>query len=1013
MNRSSFLPRRQPFLYLTTAFITGILADKFFEPAGWLMILFLVWSLIFSIAFILRKNAVTATLALLVGFLAIGTLLAQAERKEVKNTRLIRLFEARAITPDEPVELTGVLIAPPEPAPEAYYLDVEAQSLCVFDETFEATGRARLIIPFYEKASSEAFKHLALDYGSRIRLLVRLERARSYKNPGSVDFNDFLERQGYDLKGTIKSPLLIESVGRVPVNQFLAALYHCRLRMMEAIDGRFRQPAAGTLKAMMFGNRYFLDAETSERLRQSSTFHTLVISGMHVSLIAFALLSFSIPFLPQFRREEKSKLKFSLSFTPRTVEQSGRRPSRFRLLLAFLVLWAYTLMVGLAPPVTRATVMISVGLLAPLLFRQAASLNTLSLAAFLMLALKPALVADPGFQLSFIAVVAMVIVALPVATKLKSIGQWRPTSLTPHPPACSRVLRWLAEILFWDERAFNKEMQGSPITYSLDKSPAARMLNLLRLQGLLRGAVVLFITSTAIQLLMLPLMVVYFNRVAPIGVLLNIISGILTGIIMLAAIFALLFGAMKATLAIPFVWLVNWAHYLLVNSITPFLDISGMTFRVAHYEGWQAIIYALYFVPIIGLVLLIDRWLERQGDRETGSRGERESERMGDTATRRRGEGGNTTRGEDGCAIAVDSKTDETSVLQTDSRKRFSRQTNSPSPSLPLSLSPRRRVAASLLCVTVLLFAGIALIKPPTRLPKGKLTVYFLDVGQGDSALVVFPQGSTMLIDGGGELTFKSSMNPFEEKQNTDSLTNQQEQSREEIEPVFKEQGFSVGESVVSRFLWSLGLTRVDYLLATHADADHIDGLAAVARNFQINEAIVGRVVTNNSEFDEFAQATAKQKTPMAMLNAGERFELEGVAIEVLWPMPANQIALKSSNNNSIVLRLSYGANSILFTGDIEKEGEALLIKSGIGLGSEVLKIPHHGSKTSSTEAFLDAVKPRLAIISVGERSRFGHPHAVVVERYQKRGIDLLQTGRDGMITVQSDGVTLEVSRYR
>jgi competence protein ComEC len=969
MNGSSFLPRRQPFFYLTTALIGGIVADRFFAPAGWLMICLLISFLIFSIAFILRKNAMQATFALLFGFLCVGALLAQAERKEVKDTRLSRLFEARTISSGEPVELTGVLVAPPEPAPEACYLDVEAQSIRTADETVEATGRARLILALNEKDSSEAYKRLALDYGSRLRVLVRLERARSYKNPGSVDFNDFLERQGYDLKGAIKSPLLIESFGSVPGNRYLAALYHFRLRMMGAIDERFEQPVAGTLKAMMLGNRYFLDAETSERLRQSATFHTLVISGMHVTLIAFVLLSFSLPSLPRFRRDEKSKLKFSASVIPGAGEGSGRRPNLLRLLLAFLVLWAYTVMVGLAPPVTRATLMISVGLLAPLLFRQAASLNTVSLAAFLMLALKPALVADPGFQLSFIAVVAMVVIALPLAYKLKSIGQWRPTSATPHPPACSRALRRLAEILFWDERAFNKEMQGSPITYSLDKSPAGRLLNLLRLQGLLRGAVVLFMMSTAIQFLTLPLMAAYFNRVAPVGILLNIFSGLLTGILMLAAIFALLIGALKASLAMPFVWLAQSAHDLLVNSVNPFLEIPGMTFRAAHYEGWQTLIYAVYFVPIAAIVLLIDRWMQRPGGAKLRRSGDEENEK--------------------------------TSVLQPKS------------PGTMFIAFLPRPLAASLLCVTVLLVSAIAVIKPPVRLPLGKLTVYFLDVGQGDSALVVFPQGSTMLIDGGGELSFKGSTGNAEEKRSAEPLTVRQEPNREDREPEFKEQGFSVGESVVSRFLWSKGLTHIDYLLATHADADHMDGLAAVARNFTINEALVGRVLRSDSEFDDFVQAIERQKTPLALFNAGQRFEIEGVTIETFWPLSAKPVAQKSSNNDSIVLRLSYGVNSILFTGDIEKESEEWLIKSGINLRSEVLKIPHHGSKTSSTEAFIDAVSPRLAIFSVSERSRFGHPHAVVVERYQKRGVTLYQTGRDGMITVQSDGATLEVSRHR
>jgi competence protein ComEC len=107
---------------------------------------------------------------------------------------------------------------------------------------------------------------------------------------------------------------------------------------------------------------------------------------------------------------------------------------------------------------------------------------------------------------------------------------------------------------------------------------------------------------------------------------------------------------------------------------------------------------------------------------------------------------------------------------------------------------------------------------------------------------------------------------------------------------------------------------------------------------------------------------------------------------------------------------LRYGANAILLTGDIERESEARLVQSGVNLQAQVLKIPHHGSKTSSTEAFIDAVRPRLAIVSAGERSRFGHPHATVVERYRSRGVELLQTGRDGMITVQSDGLRLAVS---
>jgi len=1017
MNSLSFLPRRQPFFYLTMAFISGIVVEKFFAPARSLMIVLLVLSVLLSIFTIFRKKALNATLALLVGFFVIGALLARAESQQIEDSRLTRLFESGSINSAEPVELTGILLAPPEPAQDARFFDVEAESIRNLNTSMAATGRARLIVAFTEQQSLVDYQQLNLDYGTRLRVLVRLEHARSYKNPGSVDFNDFLEQQGYDLKGTIKSPLLIESLGQVPVNPILARLYRFRLRMLDAIDGRFRQPVAGTLKAMIFGNKYFLDADTGERLRQSSTFHTLVISGMHVSLVAFALLAFPVP---QFHREEKSRLGVAVTVTPRLTDKGNRRPGRLRTLLAFIVLWAYTLMVGLAPPVTRAAVMISIGLLAPLLFRQAVSLNTVALAAFLMIALKPAIVADPGFQLSFIAVLAIVVIALPLAHKLQSIGEWRPAPGTAHPPGCSRRLRALAEILYWDERAFHKEMRQSPITYGVDKSPLARTLNFLRLQWLVRNVVLLFITSMVIQFLTLPLMSAYFNRVAPVGILLNVFAGLLTGIITLAAIFALVVGAMNAAFAVPFVWLVKVSHYLLVHSIDPFSRIAGMTFRVAHYDGWQAIIYALYFVPIAALVLLMDGWQPLKTDRQESASSREQTKNI---ARQRDGETERTQQSYLGLAQVK-----------------------------PLMIYG---------LLLVFLLSTVAVMTPPVRVPKGKLTVYFLDVGQGDAALVVFPQGSTMLIDGGGEAGFKRQkakgkrQKGEEVKGSADSLnappqspqddaeqragvgevnvvgSNPQgglaAESEEETglnpqggsadgaeeEAGFKEPRFSVGESVVSRFLWSLGLMRIDYVLATHADADHMDGLAAVAENFNINQAIVGRVVIHNFQFDAFTGAAGRQQAPVMMLNAGERFEIEGVTVEALWPLPSGQVAAKSSNDDSIVLRLSYGGNAILMTGDIERESEESLVQSGVNLRADVLKIPHHGSKTSSTEAFLDAVKPRLAIISVGERSRFGHPHAVVVERYQKRGVNLLQTGRDGMICVQSDGVTLDVNHMQ
>ena len=788
-----------------------------------------------------------------------------------------------------------------------------------------AGGHARLMISPSGDDAQREFARLALDYGSRIRVLVRLERAQGYANPGSPDFNDFLERRGYDLKGVIKSPLLIEHLGDASTNRALKVLFHLRLRMMDRIDSSFRPPVAGTLKAMLTGNRYFLDRNSVERLRESSTFHTLVIAGLHIGIIAWALLG------------GRSALK---------------RRKAWRVIVCLLVLWAYAIMVGLAPPVTRATAMITVGLIGPLLFRRSTSINTVALAAFLMLALEPALVADPGFQLSFVAVAGIVALALPLADKLRHLGQWRPTSHTPHPPSCSPSVRYLAEALFWDEQAFNIEMRRAAVRYRLKKAGAARVIGRLRLQAILRGALLLMITSGAIQLATLPLMALYFNRVAPVGVLLNVVAGLLTGVLMLTALGAITVSGLSAWISAQLALVVNTAHYVLVNAIVPFVELPFATFRAAHYEGWHSIVYALYFVPFAMLACLLDRWRP------------------------------------------ID-------YVQTVDRRVKRRAPGREQSAGKIAAPPRFPFAPSLLCALAMASALVAVVRPPNDQPDGKLRVHFLDVGQGDSALIVFPHGKTMLVDGGGELHFDRRAH------------DQQGGAHAEEAELFADNAFAIGEAVVSRFIWSLGRTRVDYVLATHADADHIGGLWDVVRNMEVGQAIVGHVPAADPEYDRFVDALRQRRVPLSAVSAGERFEVDGVMIEVLWPPLAYGAAVTSGNNDSVVLRLVYGSVSILLAGDIEKAAEDSLVASGMELRADLLKVPHHGSRTSSTEAFLGAVNPRYAVISVGERSRFGHPHSSVVNRYLARGAKRYQTGRDGMVTMETDGSTLDIRTYK
>jgi len=280
--------------------------------------------------------------------------------------------------------------------------------------------------------------------------------------------------------------------------------------------------------------------------------------------------------------------------------------------------------------------------------------------------------------------------------------------------------------------------------------------------------------------------------------------------------------------------------------------------------------------------------------------------------------------------------------------------------------------------------------------PTGKLRIDFLDVGQGDSALVTLPDNTTLLIDGGGR------PGPFQKDSTAGDLADE----------AFERETRSIGESVVSEYLWWRGLDHVDFILATHADADHIDGLNDVARNFEVRAALVARTPGNDQEYARFAATLADKNIPLRLIGAGDVLRFGEVTAQVLWPLPAADPNAPSRNNDSIVLRLQLGERALLLTGDIEMAGENGMLRAREDLRADVVKVAHHGSKTSSIESFIAAARPRLAVISVGQTSVFGHPNADVVERWKLSGAEVLTTGNSGTITVTTDGRELELETF-
>lgn len=314
----------------------------------------------------------------------------------------------------------------------------------------------------------------------------------------------------------------------------------------------------------------------------------------------------------------------------------------------------------------------------------------------------------------------------------------------------------------------------------------------------------------------------------------------------------------------------------------------------------------------------------------------------------------------------------------------------------PLAEPPRARddvrggrllKAAGLMAVTTVFI----IVLHPFRAPRadGRLRVDFLDVGQGDAALVTMPDGSTLLVDGGGRPRFRA---PLEEGE------------AEEFEPDAR----GVGEAAVAEYLWWRGLSRLDYVLATHADADHIDGLNDILKSFKTRAALVGRAPSADEEFARFAQTAREAGVPVHVVTRGDRLRFGAVEVDVLWPPPGSA----SDNDDSVVLRLSYGQRALLLTGDIESRAEQMLSETTADLRADALKVAHHGSRTSSTEVFVAATRPALAVISVGRDSPYGHPHTQVVKRLRDAGAQVLNTGERGMITVSTDGEDLTVETF-
>jgi competence protein ComEC len=278
-----------------------------------------------------------------------------------------------------------------------------------------------------------------------------------------------------------------------------------------------------------------------------------------------------------------------------------------------------------------------------------------------------------------------------------------------------------------------------------------------------------------------------------------------------------------------------------------------------------------------------------------------------------------------------------------------------------------------------LLFLALWAGRREWELRHAPLRVTVLDVGQGEAIIIRSPMGRTVLIDGG-------------------SL----------------DQRNNVGRAVIVPYLQSIGAQRLDALVLTHADADHCNALPAVLREIPVTLALDGAANPEDAiavEYQQVREVLRRQNVPRVKAQSGQRLDLGGGAIlTVLAPLEPK---FDSDNDNAVVLRLDYGKTSFLFTADIEAAAEARLAQRGLPLNATILKVAHHGSKSSSTPPFLRAAAPRAALISCGRYNPFQHPAASTLGNLARRRVPVFRTDLHGALEVTSDGNTCLIQTYR